>query len=333
MSVVIQAAMLTSINTPLSIQKVDLVPSGPHQVTVRIHFAGINFYESLLIAGKYPSQSDFPLTLGGELSGEVSAIGNRVSDFKVGDRVFSFAQTGKGTTGSYATFANIDEQYLYHLPKTLSFEAGAAFPMIFFTAFTMLSQVKAKNDSTILVHSVAGGVGSTLAQLIRALYPSSKIIGTYSNPKKEKFIQNLGIDLLVNVKKENLIGKILAKFPSGVDIIFDPVGQRLVDTHIKLLKPLSGIWCSYGGYSGAITDHNLIGKLRAINGTLVGFLMWPIIEDKDWCQKQFIKIVKIMNKYNLLPKIDKNFPLVEANNALQRLEERKNIGKILLDCS
>ena len=103
--------------------------------------------------------------------------------------------------------------------------------------------------------------------------------------------------------------------------------------HIKLLKPFSGIWCSYGGYSGVITDTTLVSKLRAKNGTLVGFLMWPFIEDKDWCQKQFIKIVKIMKKYHLLPKIDKIFPLVEANNALQYIEQRKNIGKILLDCS
>ena len=194
-------------------------------------------------------------------------------------------------------------------------------------------KVQMKDSSIVLVHSAAGGVGSALVQFIRALHPLSTIIGTYSDSKKEKVLKNSGVDIPINLKSKDLFAEITNKFPAGIDIIFDPVGQSLVDTHLKLLKSLSGTWCSYGAYSGAIDDTNLVGKLRSKNGTLAGFLMWPLIENKEWCQNQFSHIVTIMKEHHLLPKIDKIFSLGQVNQAFHRLEERKNVGKILLSCS
>jgi len=328
-----KSARLYEFNKPLVVEEVDISPPLANWVTVKVYFSGINFYEKLIIEGKYPTAAELPLTIGGEFSGEVVEVGEGVTDFKIGDRVFSLAMTGKSVSGGYANFANIEEKYLYHLPEELSFEQGAAVPMVFFTAYTMLAKkVGMKDGQTVLVHSAAGGVGSTLVKLIKAMYPNSKIIGTYSCAEKEAVVKKLGVDVPINSESSDLLTEIRTKFSDGIDVIFDPVGQKLVSEHLNLIKPLSGIWCTYGAYGGAIVEENLVGKLRSKNATLAGFLMWPLIENKKWCEKEFEEIFEILKQYKIEPQIDKVFPLEEVNQAFARISERKNIGKVLLSC-
>ena len=135
-----KSARVCEFGKPLVVENIEISPPSANSVMVKVYFAGINFYEKLMIEGNYPTTAELPLTIGGEFSGEVVEIGEGVTDFKVGDRVFSLALTGKGISGGYANFANIEEKYLYHLPDEFTFEQGAAMQMIFFTAYTMLSK-------------------------------------------------------------------------------------------------------------------------------------------------------------------------------------------------
>lgn len=330
----IKCARIHEFGKPLIIENIDIETPSSKSVTVKVSFSGINFYEKLLIEGKYPTSANLPLTIGGEFSGEVLQVGENVKDFKVGDRVFSLALSGKGTSGGFADIAVIEEKYLYHLPDEITFEQGAAIPMIFFTAYSMLSEkVNMKDGLTVLIHSVAGGVGSTLAKLIKAMYPNSIIIGTYSSIEKEKIIKDLKIDVPICSENVDLITEINNKFPQGIDVIFDPVGQNMVSEHLSLIKPLNGIWCTYGAYSGPIIEENLVGKLRSKNATLAGFLMWPLIENKKWCENKFKEIFKLIKQNRIEAQIDKIFPLEEINQAFNRMSDRKNLGKILIKCN
>ncbi len=164
------------------------------------------------------------------------------------------------------------------------------------------------------------------------MYPKTKIIGTYSSVEKEEVIKSLGVDLPINSESSDLLTEIRTKFSDGIDVIFDPVGQKAVLEHLDLIKSLDGIWCTYGAYSGAIVEENLVGKLRSKNATLAGFLMWPLIENKKWCEKEFEEIFEILKQYKIEPQIDKVFPLDEVNQAFARISARKNIGKMLLSC-
>ncbi len=330
----IKCARIHEFGKPLIIENIDIETPSSKSVTVKVNFSGINFYEKLLIEGKYPTSANLPLTIGGEFSGEVLQVGENVKDFKVGDRVFSLALSGKGTSGGFADIAVIEEKCLYHLPDEITFEQGAAIPMIFFTAYSMLSEkVNMKDGLTVLIHSVAGGVGSTLAKLIKAMYPNSIIIGTYSSIEKEKIIKDLKIDVPICSENVDLITEINNKFPQGIDVIFDPVGQNMVSEHLSLIKPLNGIWCTYGAYSGPIIEENLVGKLRSKNATLAGFLMWPLIENKKWCENKFKEIFKLIKQNRIEAQIDKIFPLEEINQAFNRMSDRKNLGKILIKCN
>ena len=245
--------------------------------------------------------------------------------------MFSLAQTGKGTTGSYAEIAHVDERYLYHLPKTLSFTIGASFPMVGFAAYTMLTQrVCIPSNGTVLVYSAAGGVGSTLVQLIKAIFPHVTVIGTCSDKRKELTIRKLGADDVVTMDGGSFVDRMHDVCPSGFDVIFDPMGQKYFDRNLLLFRPVTGILCSYGTYTGAITDPNVVAKLRKNNLTLSGFLMWPLLENKRFCQKVFTRLFHLLEAKKLVPLIDQIFPLQEVNKAIMRIRKRENIGKVLL---
>lgn len=164
------------------------------------------------------------------------------------------------------------------------------------------------------------------------MYPKTKIIGTYSVLEKESFLKSLGVDFPISNESGGLSAEIKKNFSEGIDVIFDSVGQKAVLEHFDLIKPLNGIWCTYGAYSGAIVEENLVGKLRSKNATLAGFLMWPLIENKKWCEKEFEEIFEILKQYKIEPQIDKVFPLDEVNQAFARISARKNIGRVLLSC-
>ena len=326
-----QAARLVSLESPLRVESTILPPIGPHNVRIEVHCAGINFYELMIMDGYYPVRPTLPTTLGGELAGKVLETGSKVTAFRKGDRVFSLAQTSKGITGSYAEQAQVDEKYLYHLPKGISFETGASIPMVTFAAHTMLRQrVTVPHNGIILIYNAAGGVGSALVQLAKALYPNITIIGTCSSEKKVKAIYSLGADLVIDTSKKSLAGQLRKKFPDGIDIIFDSMGQRYLDVNLSLLRPLHGTMCSYGTHTGPIVDPGLVAKLREKNVTLSGFLMWPLIENKKMCSNSFAEIFKILKTKKIIPVIDKIFPLKDINQAIRRIRQRKNIGKVLI---
>ena len=326
-----RAARLSSFGSPLRVESVGLSPLGPRDVSIKVHFAGINFYELMIMDGKYPSLPTLPTTPGGELAGVVLETGSDVKTFHKGDRVFSLAQTGKGTTGSYGEIAQVNEQYLYALPKAVSFKTGASIPMVTFAAYAMLrKRVTIPENGVVLIHSAAGGVGSALIQLADAMFPKLTIIGTCSNDQKAETVHSLGADVVINTKKRSFVNEIHKNFPNGIDVIFDPVGQQYIDAHLSLLRPLYGTICSYGTYTGPITDSALVTKLRKGNLTFSGFLMWPLLEHKESCMDIFTNVFELLSTKQFKPLIDKVFPLEKVNDGIARIRQRKNIGKVLI---
>lgn len=326
-----RVARLRTFGSPLRIENVNLPPLDPHDVLIKVHFAGINFYELMIMDGRYPFLPTLPTTPGGELAGVVLEIGRNVKTFHRGDRVFSLALSGKGTTGSYGEIARVNEQYLYALPKTVSFRTGASIPMVTFAAYTMLrKRVTIPENGVILIHSAAGGVGSTLIQLAKSMFPKLTIIGTCSNDQKVEIVHALGANIVINSKKRSFVDEIHKKFPDGVDVIFDPMGQQYIDANLSLLRPLYGTICSYGTYTGQIIDSELVIKLRKNNLTLSGFLMWPLLKNKKLCKETFTSVFELLNTKQFKPLIDNVFPLEKINIAIERIRQRENIGKVLI---
>src|SRR5260370_572748 len=138
---------------------------GPGQILVRVHAVGINPVDTYIRAGTYAAKPPLPYTPGKDAAGVVSAIGEGVRSFKIGDRVY----VGDCLTGAYAEFALCTAAQVHPLPEKISFAQGAAIYIPYATAYRALFQrAKAVAGETVLVHGATGGVGTAAVQLAHA---------------------------------------------------------------------------------------------------------------------------------------------------------------------
>lgn len=328
----IRAARLSQFNQPLKIETATLPPVAPDEIRLRIRYAGINFYEAMVINGSYPTIPPLPCCLGGECLGEVIAKGSKVPYFKIGDKVITLAQTGIGTSGTFADEVNIKARYAFKAPIEVAQDQLAALPMAYYTAWLLThTRVRIQKSMTVLIHSAAGGVGMALIDVLRACaWESLTIIGTCSGRTKAKLLKQKGVDLAIDTASSTWKEVLRQHYPSGVDVVFDANGTAYLDDNLECLKPNIGQLCCYGAYSGPITDPQLVGKIRRMNLTISGFLMWPLIEDRSLSEEVFKNLFCLLQQDKIHPQIDTVFPLEQINEAFDRLRSRESIGKILV---
>ena len=217
-----------------------LVPP-PGEVTIRVHNAGINFADLMMRLGIYGKQAPpIPFTPGYEVSGIITSIGEGVTEFEEGQRVA--AVTG---VNGYAQEVNVAIKQVVKIDDNVSFEAAAAMPVTYLTAYHMLVELgNIKNGDTVLIHHAAGGVGTAAIQIAKA-YGAGTIFGVAS-PSKKDFVETLGVRFIdrekedfVNVVKEETDG-------AGVHHALDPVGGKHLKKSFKSLRS-GGKFYAIGG--------------------------------------------------------------------------------------
>jgi NADPH2:quinone reductase len=191
---------------------------GPGSLKVEIRAAGCNFFDTLIIQGSYQTKPPFPFTLGGDMAGVICEVGAGVEGFSVGDRVFAST-----TTGSYAEYSVISAHDAYRLPDEMSFEEGAAFPIVYPTSYAaLILRANLREKETLLVHAAAGGVGIAALQIGRAL--GARIIATVGGTKKLDIARQHGADEVIDYREEDLVARVKELTGDrGADVIFDPV--------------------------------------------------------------------------------------------------------------
>jgi NADPH2:quinone reductase len=291
------------------------------QVIVKIHAAGVNFVDIYQRRGTYPV--NLPYIPGLEASGVVEAIGKKVTVVRPGDRV---AYTGHA--GSYSEYTVINADKLIKLPKDLSFEQGAAFPLQGMTAHYLIHDFrKLKKGDTVLVHAAAGGVGLLLVQWAKHL--GAKVIGTVSTEEKAVAAKKAGADHVVLYTQQDFVSeaKRLTK-GRGIDLIIDGVGKSTFAGDLEAAA-LHGHVVIFGASSGPadpIMPNSLMTKSISVSGgSLQNFTATR--EDLLRRSKAFLKAIK---EGWLKLRIDHVFPLVEAEKAHRLLEGRQTRGKIIL---
>ncbi len=291
------------------------------QVLVKIHAAGVNFVDIYQRRGTYPV--NLPYIPGLEASGVVEAIGKKVTKVRPGDRV---AYTGH--LGSYSEYTVIDADKLIKLPKELSFEQGAAFPLQGMTAHYLIHDFrKLKKGDTVLVHAAAGGVGLLLVQWAKHL--GAKVIGTVSTAEKAAAAKKAGADHVVLYTQQDFVSeaKRLTK-GRGVDLIIDGVGKSTFPGDLDAAA-LHGHVVIFGASSGPadpIAPNSLMTKSISMSGgSLPNFTATR--EDLLRRSKDVLGAVK---RGWLKLRIDHVLPLAEAEKAHRLLEGRQSMGKIIL---
>ncbi len=224
-----KAAYIEKFGTP-DVMKVGTLPdpvAGPGQVVVDVAAASVNGADWKVAAGEY-KQVTFPVILGRDFSGTVSAVGAGVTDLKVGDEVFGVLETGRD--GTYCEKLAVGAAVVAKKPSAMSHVDAAALALIGLTAICAVEEsLKLQKGETILVQGGAGGVAGFAIQLAKHL--GARVISTAS-AGNVAYVKSLGADQVIDYNAQDF-----TKVLSGIDAVFDTVGGDVATRSFQVLKP------------------------------------------------------------------------------------------------
>ena len=292
------------------------------EAVVKVDAAGLNYIDVYFRTGTY--KGEYPMTLGMEAGGTVSAVGPNVTDVAVGDKV---AYTG--IPGAYAEYATVPAARLVKLPAGLSTKQGAAAMLQGMTAhYLAASTYPLKKGDTCLVHAAAGGVGLLLCQI--AKMRGARVIGTVSTQEKAKLARDAGADEVILYTSQDFEAEVKRLTDGkGLQVVYDSVGKTTFDKSLNCLAP-RGMLALYGQSSGPIGPFD-VGQLGA-KGSL--FLTRPslnaYIASRDELVQRSTELLGWIRDGKLRLRTEFEFPLKDAAEAHRALEGRKTTGKVLL---
>ncbi|HEY0726304.1 MAG TPA: quinone oxidoreductase, partial [Pyrinomonadaceae bacterium] len=306
----------------LSYEDVAIAEPKIGEARVRIEAIGLNFIDIYQRTGLYPLQT--PFTLGMEGAGIVDAIGEGVTEVKVGDRV-AYAMI----LGSYAEYAIVPAAKLAPLPANIDAKSAAALMLQGMTAHYLThSTYELKKDDIALVHAAAGGVGLLLIQI--AKMRGARVIGTVGTEAKARLAHQAGADEVILYTQCDFLSEVKKLTGGkGVHVVYDSVGATTFDKSLDCLRP-RGVLALFGQSSGPVGPLDP-GKLAA-KGSL--FLTRPTLAhyllDRNELLQRANDLFDWTANGKLKLRIESTFPLQYAAQAHRLLEGRKTSGKVVL---
>ncbi len=308
----------------LVVEEIDSPEIKKNEVLLDVHAAGINFPDTLIIEGKYQFKPPFPFSPGGEAAGVISAVGEKVSHLKVGDRVM--ALTG---WGSCAEQVAVPAYNILPMPDAMDFATAAAFSMTYGTAIHALKQRGAlQAGETLLVLGASGGVGLAAVEIGKAM--GARVIAAASSAEKLEVARQAGADELINYQTEDVRERLKALTKGqGVDVIIDPVGGDLFETVFRSIA-WNGRMLVIGFASGTIPS--LPANLALLKGAAVIGVFWG-----SFAQRQpqdnvgnFQQLFAWYAEGKLKPLVSQTFSLENTAQAIDTLAARKAVGKLVI---
>ncbi|MBU1329902.1 MAG: NADPH:quinone oxidoreductase family protein [Gammaproteobacteria bacterium] len=294
------------------------------EILLEVHAAGVNFPDTLIIEGKYQFKPPFPFSPGGEAAGVVTAVGEKVSHLKVGDRVM--ALTG---WGSFAEEVAVPGYNAMPIPPSMDFASAAAFGMTYGTSMHALKQrANLQPRETLLVLGASGGVGLAAVEIGKAM--GAKVIAAASSAEKLEVARAAGADELINYSESNLKDEVKRLTGGqGADVIYDPVGGDLFDAAIRSIA-WNGRLLVVGFASGRIPE--LPVNLALLKGAAVVGVFWGAFAQRQPADNgaNFQQLFAWYAEGKLKPLVSQTFPLEQAAEAINTLGQRKAVGKVVV---
>ncbi len=304
-------------------EAVDVPAPAPGEATVRHHAVGLNYIDTYHRTGLYPLP--LPSGIGLEGAGVVEAVGEGVTEVKVGDRV---AYAG-GPIGAYAEVRNIPAQRLLILPDSIGFDTGAAMMLQGLTAAYLLRKTyRVQPGDAVLIHAAAGGVGLIACQWAKAL--GATVIGTVGSPAKAELAKAHGCDHVIDYSTENFTQRVRdITGGEGVPVVYDGVGKDTFMGSLDCLRPL-GMMVSYGNASGPVPPVDLI--LLSQKGSL--FITRPTIMSYTAKRADLLELggelFAVVASGQVRIEVNQRYALKDAAQAHRDLEARKTTGSTIL---
>jgi NADPH:quinone reductase-like Zn-dependent oxidoreductase len=313
----------------------DPVPR-PGEVLVRVRAAGVNFADVMARLGLYPDAPPLPCVVGYEVAGVVDAVGPGVDGIERGARVVALTRFG-----GYAEAVAVPAAQVFALPAAMRFEEGAAVPVNYLTAVLMLRHfANVRAGDRVLVHAAAGGVGFAAIQLCRLA--GAEVLGTASASKHE-VLRGAGVAHAIDYRTRDFEAEVRRLTGGrGVDVVLDATGA--FRKSYRVLAPLGRLVCF--GISGAATGMRpsrlaalvrlarlpwfhpirLMNDNKAVMGVNLGHL-WDRI---DLLRREMEALLADCEAGRLSPVVGKTFALADAAAAHRYIQERQNVGKVVL---
>ena len=296
----------------------------PDDLLVRVRASALNRADTMQRRGHYPPPPGESDILGLELAGEVEAVGANALGFKTGDRVF-----GLVGGGGYAEKACIDHRMAMPIPHDWDFVKAAAVPEVFFTANeTLFTLGRLDAGETVLIHAGASGVGTAGIQMARQT--GARVLVTVGSQEKVARTEALGAEAAINYKTADFAERVLELTDGGVDLVQDFIGAAYWQNNLKCLKT-AGRLVLVGLMGGAKVEADL-GLIMRKRLQVIGSVMRSQpLENKIAITERFrSRWLPELENGRLQPLIDNSFPLADAAEAHQYMEENRNVGKIML---
>lgn len=291
------------------------------QVLIKVDACGVNFPDSLIIQNKYQFKPELPFSPGGEVSGTVEEVGEKVSHLKKGDPVF--ALTG---WGGFAEFVAADAHKAMAMPEGMDPVVGATTMYNFGTSLYALKQrARLQAGEKVLVLGAAGGVGMAAIQIARAM--DAYVVAAASTEEKLKACLEAGAHETFNYTEVDLkeTGKKMTE-GRGFDVIYDPVGDRFAESAVRSLA-WGGRYLVVGFASGKPSAIPM--NLPLLKGASIVGVFWGAFAQKE-VQKSLENFKQILNwleQGKIKQHIHQKYPLEQGAQAIRDLMDRKVIGK------
>jgi NADPH:quinone reductase len=298
--------------------------AAPGEAVVRVRAAALNFFDTLIIAGKYQTKPTFPFSPAAEFAGEVESVGAGVTAVRPGDRVV--ANIGHGAAREKVAVA---ADRLVRLPDGLDFERAAGLIVTYGTTlYALRERARLNAGETLAVLGAAGGVGIAAVEIGKLL--GARVIACASSAEKLAFAQRHGADAGVNYADEDLKDALRrVTGGDGPDVIYDPVGGRATEAALRAIA-WGGRFLVVGFAAGEIPKLPL--NLVLLKGCDVRGVFWGAWTERDPAgnRANIEQILQWCAQGKLSAHVHQVFPLEEIAQALHALADRKAMGKIVL---
>lgn len=302
----------------LTLQPTTRRPAGAGELEIEVYATGLNFRDVLTVLDMYRG---VPGPLGNECAGKVTAVGEGVTEFHVGDEVIALA--GK----SFASCVTVSANVVIHKPASLSFAEAATIPVAFLTADYGLNRLaKMKAGDRVLIHAAAGGVGMAAVQL--AQLAGAEIFGTAGTEEKRELLRSLGVHHVMNSRTLDFADEIMSiTNGEGVDIVLNSLAGEFIPKGISILRN-GGRFIEIG--KAEIWEQERVRQLKADVDYYALYLGENLQQEPDLIMQMFADLLDQFQSGQLKPLPLHTFPLEEAVDAFRFMARAKHTGKIVV---
>ncbi|MDM5187018.1 SDR family NAD(P)-dependent oxidoreductase [Bacillus sp. DX4.1] len=309
----------------IQISTIDLSDPAEKEVQILVKAFSLNFGDLLCVKGLYPTMPDYPFSPGFEISGVVVKTGAGVTRVKAGDEVIGLMGE---RLGGQSLIVNTDESFVVKKPKNITHEEACSFPIVYLTMQHVFDKAMIKKGEKVLIQTATGGTGLIAVQM--AFLQGAEIYATAGSQEKLDYLRKMGVKHLINYREEDFAEKVLEMTNGhGIDVLINTLSGDAIQKGLEILAP-QGRYLEIA-MTGLKSAKHIDLSYLVNNQTFYSVDMRKLMLNKKQATIQYLdRMYEVLEKGSIKPTVDKVFSFSEIQKAYRYLENRKNIGKVVV---